>query len=443
VDEFGAEGTAGVASVVKEFGEVLRLRFVLPSWPDFFKTLRIMKTTILPSKHSISRSPLLAFLLIPLTLACFGLSPQVRAVCQEGCDTSNGNTFLGDDALVNNTTGSVNTATGSGALFANTNGTNNTATGFWSLFSNTTGSSNTGLGTSALLSNTIGGGNTATGTTALYSNTTGSENTAVGLDALYSNTTGSDNTAVGVFALISNTTGFFNTATGFSALNNNTTGFDNTAIGFQSLNWNITGSNNTAVGYGALSNHITGSNNIALGAGAGESLSAADNNIDIGNPGADHDANTIRIGTTGVHTAVYFVGISTSPLTRGDAVAVGIDSNGRLGVRTSSARYKENIKPMAKSSEAVLSLKPVTFRYRKELDPIGIPQFGLVAEDVAQVSPDLVSRDKEGKPYTVRYEAVNAMLLNEFLKEHRKVEELEANAVRQQKPIITIVPRCQ
>ena len=399
-----------------------------------------MKTTTVPVKHSMNRAAShFALVLIPLAFACFALSPQARAVCQQGCDLTHGNTFLGDDALVSNTAGSDNTAIGDRALSANTSGTNNTATGFWSLFNNTTGSSNTGLGTAALLSNTTGGGNTAMGTTALNSNTHGNENTAVGLDALYSNTTGSDNTAVGGLALIYNTTGFFNTATGFSALANNTTGFENTAIGDQALNWNITGSNNAAVGYGALSDNTTGSNNIALGTLAGANLTGS-NNIDIGNNGFAGESRTIRIGSKSVHNTTLIAGISGAAVPTG--VAVIVDANGHLGTTTSSARYKEGIQPMGKTSEAILSLKPVTFRYKHGLDPDGIPQFGLVAEEVAKVNPDLVARDEQGKPYTVRYEAVNAMLLNEFLKEHKafveeqhKVQEQGERIARQQKQI--------
>jgi hypothetical protein len=193
-------------------------------------------------------------------------------------------------------------------------------------------------------------------------------------------------------------------------------------VGVDALADNDTGSLNTAVGPFALLS-AKGDGNIALGSDAGRDLTDGDNNIAIGNRGVAGESGTIRIGTSDVHTSAYIAGVAMTPLTTGNAVALGITPDGQLGVRASSARYKEKIQPMAKSSEAILSLKPVTFRYKKELDPKAIPQFGLVAEDVAKVDPDLVARDDQGKPYTVRYEAVNAMLLNEFLKEHKKVEE--------------------
>ena len=335
--------------------------------------------------------------LIALTLAYFALSPQARAVCQEGCLT-NQNTVLGDDALLNNT-GSVNTAIG-----------------FQALNQNTTGNGNTAIGIDALYSNTTGGGNTAAGIYALFSNTTGFNNTANGESALYSNTTGHSNTANGVFALIINTTGEDNTATGFSALYSNTTG-----------------RNNTADGQNAMRNNTSGSFNVALGDHAGFNLTTGSNNIEIGNRGVAGEASTIRIGKQETQTVTYIAGISGATVPTG--VAVIVDSSGHLGTTTCSARFKEAIQPMDKASEAILALKPVTFRYKKELDREGIPQFGLVAEEVEKVNADLVAHDADGKAYTVRYEAVNAMLLNEFLKEHRKVQKLEAALAQQEKKI--------
>jgi len=160
-----------------------------------------------------------------------------------------------------------------------------------------------------------------------------------------------------------------------------------------------------------------------LGFQAGQNLTTGDNNIDIGNPGVSGEAGVIRIGTPGTQTATFIAGIRGVPI--GGGTEVGVNASGQLGVRASSARYKDAIKPMDKASEAILALKPVTFRYKKEIDPNRTPEFGLVAEDVEKVNPNLVACDDEGEPYTVRYEAVNAMLLNEFLKEHRKVEQLE------------------
>jgi hypothetical protein len=292
-------------------------------------------------------------------------------------------------------------------LESHTIGNNNTTTGHQALFSNTTGEVNTADGFQALLSNTSGSNNTAVGAQALQNNITGGINTAVGTDALASNTIGDANTATGVAALVSNTIGLFNTAVGTQALQNN-----------------ITGGDNTAVGAGALGGNTSGTDNIGVGQNAGLFLTTGDNNIDIGNLGAAGEANTIRIGAQGVQTATFIAGISGATVAGG--IPVIINASGRLGTIVSSQRFKDEIKLMDKASEAILALKPVTFRYKKELDPQGIPQFGLVAEEVAEVNPDLVVRDAKGEVYTVRYEAVNAMLLNEFLKEHRKVEELEA-----------------
>jgi trimeric autotransporter adhesin len=231
-------------------------------------------------------------------------------------------------------------------------------------------------------------------------------NTAEGTQALFSNTTGNANTAIGVGALYKNTTGVSNTATGMAALGSNTTGFSNTAIGARAL----------------LS--ATGNYNVALGDAAGEFLTTGDNNIDIGYNvvGVKGESNTIRIGNKDI-IATYIRGITGQTVVGGAAVFV--DSNGKLGTMTASTRFSDEIKPMDKASEAILTLKPVTFRYKQEIDPKTIRQFGLVAEDVEKVNPDLVGRDDQGKVYSVRYDAVNAMLLNEFLKEHRKVEQLE------------------
>jgi endosialidase-like protein len=241
-------------------------------------------------------------------------------------------------------------------------------------------------------------------------------NTAEGTQALFSNTTGMANTAIGVGALYKNTTGVSNTATGMAALGSNTTGFSNTAIGARALFL------------------ATGDYNVALGDSAGQFLTTGDNNIDIGYNvlGVKGESNTIRIGNTDI-IATYLSGISGQTVVGGAAVFV--DSNGKLGTMTASTRFSDEIKPMDKASEAILTLKPVTFRYKQEIDSKGIRQFGLIAEEVEKVNPDLIVRDKEGKPYSVRYDQVNAMLLNEFLKEHGKVEKLEATITRQQKQI--------
>jgi uncharacterized coiled-coil protein SlyX len=272
------------------------------------------------------------------------------------------------------------------------------------------------------LKNNTANNNTADGFQALVNNTTGIDNTAIGWRALFKNTTGPRNTAVGYGALWRNGVTGDNTAVGFQA-QYLSDGLNNTSIGFQALYHNGN-DNNTAVGSFALFNNNAGSDNIALGVGAGGNITDGSENIDIGNAGVAGDANTIRIGTSGTHMATFIAGIG-STLPNGVPVVEDL-STGQLGIgATSSARFKAEIKPMDKASEALLALKPVTFRYRQEIDPKGVPQFGLVAEEVEKVNPDLVTRDTEGEVYTVRYEAVNAMLLNEFLKAHRKMEEQE------------------
>src|SRR5204863_373945 len=255
-------------------------------------------------------------------------------------------------------------------------------------------------------------------------------NTAEGFNALFSLTTGYNNTANGASALYFNTTGFWNTANGVIALSSNTTGFDNTANGDAALYSNNTGDSNTAEGYQALQNN-TGSDNIGLGVNAGLNLTTGSQNIDIGNSGVAAEANTMRIGRAANQTRAFVAGIRGVTTANANAVPVVIDSAGQLGTVSSSKRFKKEIKPMDQTSEAILGLKPVTFHYKS--DGTRTRPFGLIAEEVAKVNPDLVVRDDDGEIYTVRYEAVNAMLLNEFLKEHRaflkeqrKVEAQEA-----------------
>ena len=374
--------------------------------------------------------------LIPLALASFAFWPTAQGVIPppDG-GYPNSNTAEGQDALFSLTSGRANTANGYRALYTNTTGYNNTATGFGALRSNTTGGANTATGVEALSSNTdgdqntadgmralrsntTGSGNTANGHLALQDNTTGLNNTANGRDALMNNQTGNTNTAIGASALLSNTTGNINTATGAGALGGNTTGDRNTANGHLALGLNRTGSNNTASGFQALSNNATGDSNIGVGNGAGSGVTTADDVICIGAAGAN------------VSHGCYIGNIFSQSSPSG--LAVFVNSDGKLGTTTSSRRFKEDIKPMDKTSEAILALQPVTFRYKKDFDPTGTAQFGLVAEEVAKVNPDLVVRDKEGKPYSVRYDQVNAMLLNELLKEHRKVQKLEASIAKQQ-----------
>ena len=333
-----------------------------------------------------------------VSLACFtGFAPKAFGVSPppDG-GYPNKNTAEGHDALFSLTNGTSNTANGHAALKANTNGDRNTANGALALFTNVTGSENT-----------------ATGYTALFFNR-GSWNTANGIGALHSNATGNNNTANGQRALYDNLNGSRNTANGSGALGNNTMGNNNTADGFQTLG-----------------NNTTGSFNIALGNNAGSGVSTADDVICIGTVGAD------------VSHSCYIGNIFNQSSPSG--LAVFVNSDGKLGTIMSSRRFKEDIKPMDKASEAILALQPVTFRYKKDFDPTGTAQFGLVAEDVAKVNPDLVVRDKEGKPYSVRYDQVNAMLLNEFLKERKKVEnqqetiaQLKSDATKQEAATIEL-----
>jgi hypothetical protein len=279
--------------------------------------------------------------------------------------------------------------------------------------------------------------NTAEGTDSLFSLTSGSGNTAIGFDALYFNTTASSNTALGYTALYENTTGTANTAIGLQALARNTTGSSNTAVGLGALlGTGAPGHDNTAIGASAGVN-VSGNNNIAIGSSAGQQLQSGESDsIEIGNTGVGGDSGTIRIGTIGTQTRTFIAGISETPITAG--IKVGIGPDGQLGVRASAARFKEGIKPMDKASEVILALKPVTFHYRKALDPKGLPQFGLVAEEVAKVDPALVVSDAKGNPFTVRYDEVNAMLLNEFLKEHRTVQEQGATIAEFKKEIANL-----
>jgi Chaperone of endosialidase len=339
-------------------------------------------------------------LLITLTLLCFGFLPRTQAVVPPPDGGYPGG----------------NTAEGQNALFSLTTGTFNTAVGFLSLQSNTEGQFNTGNGAGTLLANTADQ-NTATGAGALLSNTTGAQNTANGAFALFSNIAGNSNTANGCQALFSNTGGGANTANGYQALSNNTTG-----------------SNNTANGLNALFSNTTGGSNIALGAGAGLSVTSANNVIAIGS-GGQNVSNSCYIGR------IYS---NVQPQVGTDPDLVTINSDGRLGrANVSSRRYKHDIQPMHTASEAIYALKPVSFRYHKQYDRTQTIAFGLIAEEVAKVNPDLVGRNLEGQPESVRYEQINAMLLNEFLKEHKTVQEQGAMIAELKKEIAALTAGLQ
>jgi hypothetical protein len=321
-----------------------------------------LKTTALP-------------VLMTLALLCFELLPRVQAVVPPP-----------DGGYP-----SFNTAEGQNALKNLTTGAANTAVGWYSLLANLEGDFNTAIGAGTLLANTADG------------------NTATGAGALLSNTTGIQNTANGAFALFSNTEGVFNTANGYQALFNHTTGNTNTANGAFALVDTTTGNSNTAHGYASLSNNTTGNGNTALGFLAGTGVTTATNVIAIGASGFNV-SNTTWIGN------IY--GTTTVSAT---TLPVVVSDGGQLGTAPSSRRFKKEIKPMEQASEAILALEPVTFHYKS--DATSTPQFGLIAEEVAEINPDLVVRDESGEIYTVRYDAMNAMLLNEFLKEHRRNEE--------------------
>jgi hypothetical protein len=370
-----------------------------------------------------------------LALLYFAILPKAQAVIPppDG-GYPGGNTAEGQNALLSRTTGGFNTALGWFSLKSLATGSFCTGVGAGTLVLNT-GDQNTAVGTAALLFNTTGFSNTATGVTALLNNSEGSENTATGAGALSSNTTGGANTANGWGALSHNNgnppDGSADTAVGAAALFSNTTGDSNTAIGLNALANNTTGSGNTAVGVRALDHNTEGNLNIALGVNAGHDIVTAQNTICIG----------LNVFGADVGDSCYIGNIFGE--TSASGATVYVNSNHRLGTLTSSSRFKDDIKPMERLSEALFALKPVTFHYKKEIDPGGMQQFGLVAEEVEKVNPALVVRDKEGKPYSVRYEQVNAMLLNEFLKEHRKNEEQEATIASLEKGMKTVIARLE
>jgi hypothetical protein len=364
--------------------------FSLAKLAGNFQNLLPMKT----SNQIQQRRRRLAFIVAAL-LTCGSLVPNIKAVSPAPDGGYPGG----------------NTAEGQNALFSLTNGTYNTAVGLLSLLSNQEGQFNTALGAGALLTN-VAHQNTALGAGALLSNTTGVKNTGDGTFVLFHNTTGNSNTGSGVAALFNNSTGFNNTGIGYNALLSNTTGGDNTGIGITVLFSNTTGEFNTAVGSQALRDNVAGDSNTAIGDSAGFNITGSGNVcIGAGVNGIAGENNITRIRN-----------IYDSAATER---AVYVTSDNRIGTLSSSRRYKEEIAPMNSVSEAIYSLTPVSFRYKKNINPAQPLCFGLIAEEVAQVSPDLVTPDREGRPETVRYEAVNAMVLNEFLKEHRKVQQQE------------------
>ena len=350
--------------------------------------------------------------------------------------TGNQNTASGASALYSNTTGNFNTASGVSALSFNTTGVENTASGYVALELNTTGNDNTATGFKSLSFNTTGSSNTASGVQALYNNTTGSYNTASGMNALYLNTAGNSNTADGYNALYDNLTGAANTASGFQALNRNRTGYHNTAAGFNALFYNHSGNDNTAVGYLALFSNTTGLNNIAIGSNAGNVVTGS-NNIDIGNEGITGDGGTIRIGAT--QSAAYIAGIYDNTSVSG--LAVIIDSNGQLGTVSSSERFKTDIEPMGSNTEKLKELRPVTFHYKA--DTQGTLRYGLIAEEVAQVYPELVVRNQNGRIDGVRYDELAPLLLNEVQQQAAEIRDLKRLVVEMQAGLLKLQAKDQ
>jgi hypothetical protein len=358
-----------------------------------------------------------------------------------------GNTAVGNAALSSNGLGAANTALGTYALLKNTRGDSNTAIGDRALQNNTMTNNNTAVGRYALWKQSYANGNqtwdtfntavgwmalsenqptssgngirnTALGAEALLNNTTGSWNTANGTQVLLSNITGSNNTATGHAALYSNNSGNNNTASGVQALFKNTSGENNTATGWQSLYWNA-GNNNTAYGWQALAFNQTGSNNTAIGYTTGNNIVAGSNNIHIGAWGGGDESDTIRIGATQTKTFISGIYGTTSSF----GTAVYVNGSGQLGTTTSSRRFKEEISDMGNASDGLLKLRPVSFVYKPEYDDGSrLRQYGLIAEEVGEIYPDLVAYDKDGQPATVRHHFVNAMLLNEVQKQHRTIE---------------------
>lgn len=364
--------------------------------------------------------------------------------------SGNTNTAMGFVALRSNTA-SVNTAVGGWALTANTVGTENTAVGGVALKANTKGSKNTAVGAQALNKNTTGSFNTATGYGALTKNTGGLANTATGFEALSTNNGGHYNTATGYQALMKNLTGKGNTANGYNALSKNAQGEENMAAGNKALEFNEKGSFNvaigssslrqtkvgmfnTAVGHSALSTNTSGGMNIAIGNSAGMNLRIGSRNIYVGARGSSRESDTIRIGQDGAQKRTFLAGIRGKRTGMANAVGVVIDSKGQLGTVNSSRRFKEDIHDMGKTSRGLLQLRPVTYLYKEPYADGAKPiQYGLIAEEVAEVYPEIVTHNAEGEVESVQYRKLITMLLNELQNQHKQVNtEKEKNLVQEQ-----------
>jgi len=336
-------------------------------------------------------------------------------------NTADANVAVGTLALAANTTGVQNTAVGQATLRNNTIGTFNTAVGYQALNANTTGVSNTAVGNGALIANVTNSDNVAVGSLALASNMADA-NVAVGLRALAFNTTGIQNTALGTETLANNTIGTFNTAVGYQVLNANTTGINNTAVGNGAL-ISATNSSNTAVGSLAGGNVTTGTSNVMVGASAGVGITTGSNNIIVGNatvfPAAQSNSTVIGNGSITSTTVFGIFGTAVG----GTNAPVIVDNTGKLGTTVSSAVFKRNIEGMGIDSARIYALNPVKFIYKK--DTTDTLQYGLIAEEVAKVFPEMIINDADGKPFTVRYEFLSVLLLNEFKKMANTVATLE------------------
>ncbi len=337
--------------------------------------------------------------------------------------TGSTNTAVGAGALSDNVSGSANTATGYGALSSNTTGTNNTASGLQALATNSTGESNTAAGYQALYLNTTGSNNTASGEQSLLNNTTGAANTASGYASLLDNTTGYDNNAMGAFALNQNTSGYFNNAVGYYALYVNTVGYNNNAQGSYALSSNTTGYGNSGMGANALLNVTTGFRNVAVGNNTGGSLVAGSYDVDIGwgVTGSGDETGITRIGNPTYNTATYIAGIEGAHIT---GAAVYVTSSGQLGVLASSERYKTDITPMPADAVRLQQLRPVTFHLKSE--PNGALQYGLIAEEVDKVYPELVIKDQAGQIQGVRYDELAPILLGELQQQRQELSDARA-----------------
>jgi len=329
------------------------------------------------------------------------------------------NTAVGSDSLFENSTGSSNTAIGFVAMQWNSVGYNNTAAGAFALTNNLSGHENVAVGTEALSANEDGARNTGIGASALWNSSSATDNTGVGYQVLYRNF-GNNNTATGSGALYSNTNGASNTGDGLNSLYANTTGYHNSAVGATSMLANSSGFSNSSLGFAALGANTTGSENIAVGAYAGYLVTTGSNNIHIGSRGMAGDNAHIRIGTPGTHSATYIAGISGTHVT---GAPVYVTSSGQLGVLASSERYKTGIAAMSGSTEKLQQLRPVTFHLKT--DPRGPVQYGLIAEEVARVYPELVIRNDAGRIEGVRYDELAPMLLNELQQEHQRLESVQ------------------